>query len=88
MFAASVCVTRQIIKSVPAKGLFITASTGLAAVNIGGTTLHSFAGIGTGEDSASEVCCVFHGTTHHASFQLFDSLATSVFRLIFFIIFI
>ncbi|KZT22125.1 hypothetical protein NEOLEDRAFT_681302 [Neolentinus lepideus HHB14362 ss-1] len=30
--------------------LAVTASTGIASVNIGGTTLHSWAGIGLGED--------------------------------------
>jgi ATP-dependent DNA helicase PIF1 len=33
----------------------ITASTGLAAVNIDGTTLHSFAGIGLGKEPAAEL---------------------------------
>ena len=33
----------------------VTASTGLAACNIGGVTLHSFAGIGLGKDSAPEL---------------------------------
>ena len=31
------------------ESVYVTASTGIAAVNIGGTTLHSFAGIGIGE---------------------------------------
>jgi ATP-dependent DNA helicase PIF1 len=33
----------------------VTASTGLAACNIEGVTLHSFAGIGLGKESAMEL---------------------------------
>lgn len=35
---------RAIIRRAPAGKTFITASTGIAAISIGGTTLHSFAG--------------------------------------------
>ena len=43
---------RSIIKSLRdkyPKGVAVTASTGLAACNIGGITLHSFAGFGLGQ---------------------------------------
>ena len=33
----------------------ITASTGIASVNIGGTTVHSWAGIGLGVESAKKL---------------------------------
>jgi ATP-dependent DNA helicase PIF1 len=42
---------KKIIASMPEKGTFITASTGIAATNIDGMTLHSFAGIGLGEEN-------------------------------------
>ncbi len=48
---------REIIKSLrekPGHVTAITASTGIASVNIGGTTLHSWAGIGLGQDEAKK----------------------------------
>ncbi|MFN5540074.1 MAG: DEAD/DEAH box helicase [Candidatus Melainabacteria bacterium] len=38
-----------------AKQIDVTASTGIAAVNIGGITLHSWAGLGLGDKSADEI---------------------------------
>ncbi len=48
---------REIIKlqgkSGAARQTVVTASTGIAALNIGGTTLHSWAGIGLGMEPAA-----------------------------------
>ncbi|ESK98247.1 dna repair and recombination protein pif1 [Moniliophthora roreri MCA 2997] len=41
------------------KKVAITASTGIAAINIGGTTLHSWAGIGIGNDTAKKTAIKF-----------------------------
>ncbi|KAM6327158.1 ATP-dependent DNA helicase PIF1 [Podargus strigoides] len=40
---------KKIVGSLPPKSTYPTASTGVAACHIGGTTLHAFAGIGSGK---------------------------------------
>lgn len=45
---------RRIISSMPPESTFCTASTGAAASLVGGTTLHAFAGIGTGSGSIEQ----------------------------------
>ncbi|KAJ7066372.1 PIF1-like helicase-domain-containing protein [Mycena amicta] len=53
---------REIIKVLKKKhsrsqdAVAITASTGIAACNIGGVTIHSFAGIGLGVEEAEKLC--------------------------------
>lgn len=46
---------RRLIEVLPKKTTFVTAMTGAAALNIGGTTLHKFAGIGLGTDTAENL---------------------------------
>jgi hypothetical protein len=52
---------REIIKGLREKyrarpdAVAVTASTGIAACNVGGTTLHSFAGIGLGIEPADQL---------------------------------
>ncbi|KAJ8703095.1 hypothetical protein PTI98_001748 [Pleurotus ostreatus] len=55
---------REIIRTLGgnnSRSLAITASTGIAAVNIGGTTLHSWAGIGLGLEPAKNLAGKFLG---------------------------
>jgi hypothetical protein len=55
---------REIISQLgggPSLTLGITASTGIAAINIGGATLHSWAGIGIGTEPAKKLTGMFIG---------------------------
>lgn len=46
----------------PSPKVAVTASTGIASINIGGTTLHSWAGIGLGKESAEDLYGKILGT--------------------------
>lgn len=52
-------VLRTLVKALKAKhgasAVFVTAPTGVAACNVGGITLHSFAGVGLGKESATSL---------------------------------
>lgn len=58
---------KQIISSLPPESTFATASTGSAACQIGGTTLHAFAGIGSG--SAPIEQCIVQASRPHKALQ-------------------
>ena len=54
------------------ESVFVTGTTGLAACAIGGTTVHSWAGIGLGKESAQELAdkvwsTVFEGSSDYAA---------------------
>jgi hypothetical protein len=55
---------REIIRVLRSTGrrVAVTASTGIASINIGGTTLHSWAGIGLGEGTAERLSGKILGT--------------------------
>jgi ATP-dependent DNA helicase PIF1 len=63
---------REIIASLRTKhgarteAVAVTASTGLAGCNIGGSTIHSFAGIGLGIEPAEELAKKVKRTKKHA----------------------
>ncbi len=56
---------KQIIKDLKQKlgddAVAVTASTGIAACNIGGTTLHSFAGLGLANATNEKCLKIAHG---------------------------
>ena len=39
-------VVQKLIDQLPKEGMFVTGSTGISSVQLGGLTVHSFAGIG------------------------------------------
>ena len=43
-------------QKLPSHSTFFTASTGLAAINVQGSTIHSFAGIGLGVETKEKLC--------------------------------
>ncbi len=57
---------REIIRFLRSTGsrVAVTASTGIASINIGGTTLHSWAGIGLGKDTAERLSGKILGTDY------------------------
>lgn len=58
---------KQIIGAMPPETTFATASTGSAACHIGGTTLHAFAGIGTGGGAVQQ--CIQLASREHKAAQ-------------------
>jgi ATP-dependent DNA helicase PIF1 len=58
---------KRIIKMLPPDTTYCTASTGAAACIINGTTLHSFAGIGTGNSSLDQ--CISLASKEHKAYH-------------------
>jgi len=48
-------ILREVIQRLPAATTFVTAPTGVAALNIGGSTIHEFAGLGRGDLAPHDV---------------------------------
>ena len=46
-------VLKHILRALPRETTYVTASTGLAACALGGTTVHAFSGVGRAEDIAA-----------------------------------
>lgn len=57
---------KRVVSSMPPETTYCTASTGAAASLVGGTTLHAFAGIGTGNGTV-EQCIRLASRDYHAS---------------------
>lgn len=59
---------RYIISKLPRSTTFVTAPTGIAAINIGGITIHSFAGIGKGDATKVECIHLIESSFRHLNY--------------------
>eukprot|EP01133_Synstelium_polycarpum_P012907 gene12907-15161_t len=57
----------RVLRFLHGEAVHVTASTGIAACNIGGTTLHSFAGVGLGDKTSKDYIRTLSNHTRNAA---------------------
>jgi ATP-dependent DNA helicase PIF1 len=68
-------IIKKYIQSFPSKMIGLTSTTGISALNIGGSTLHSFLGIGLGTQSVEELYnFIIRNSKNYNKWKSLDSL--------------